>query len=76
MWAFWVLGTLPLVLAAWKPRSPHLHGRQAQTRVQMGGTTIIGTHIQSSNVDFYGGNILSFSVHLSSSRIAFRHPFC
>ncbi|KAH9966086.1 esterase 1 [Russula dissimulans] len=52
MWKFWILTTLPLVFAAWKPR--HHHARQAQTRVQLGGTTIIGKGI-SSNVDFFGG---------------------
>ena len=37
-----------------------------QPRLQLGGTVLIGSHIQSSNVDFFGGHTFSHYYLISS----------
>jgi len=67
MWKIWVLTTLPLYTLVFAFQDPQAylrrHGHQAQTRVQLGNTTIIGKAI-SSNVDCFKGYILFFGASL------------
>jgi acetylcholinesterase len=47
-------------------------------RLQLGGTTLIGKHLQASNLDFFGGYnfflIITRSPHISISGIPFAEP--
>jgi hypothetical protein len=65
-----VIPTLWAALLSWFDGRP---------RLQLGGTVLIGRHLQLSNLDFFGGTnpnfrIITRSPHLSISGIPFAEP--
>ena len=49
----------------------------SQPSVQLGGTTLIGSSLQSANLEFFGGSNLSHIFDpISSSHLTLRHPLC
>ena len=52
----------------------------SQPSVQLGGTTrgttLVGSSLQSANLEFFGGNRSHIFDPMSSSHLALRHPLC